>query len=94
MKLYGVTVQDVTECTGTNLMYEVVVAADEEKAFENALVKIEDAYIKGNVDFNKDYFTPSQIEEINNIDGYKIIITRWKYAYRRFNWNRSYIIGN
>lgn len=76
MKLYGVTVQDVTECTGTNLMYELVVAYDEEEAFDKALYNIEESYKKGNVDFNADYFAPSHIEEIKNIDGYKITITR------------------
>lgn len=73
MKLYLVVFQDEMECTGYNLIEELVIADNEGDATERAWEKYYDA--EGfEVKPKREDYSVDRISELNEVDGYEIIV--------------------
>lgn len=73
MKLYLVVFQDEMECTGYNLIEEMVIADSEEDATERSWEKYyntEGFEIKP----KREDYSVVRISELNEVDGYEIIV--------------------
>lgn len=77
MKLFEVTFQDEAECTGFNQITELVVAINEEDAIDKAWQNYYD--ICGHaIKPDRDRHYVDYIRELNEIDGYEIILRKLK----------------